>query len=1161
MKNLFIDKRGFRIARFQMLNWGNFENNMPQTFNFYDIMNLLVGESGTGKSTFVDALSYIFLPSINGNRFNIAAGSQRQLCEYVSGRYSAEPKDCHRGANADSYVTILLAVMACGSGFFTAGAVLRFKDSSSLTNANIARYYFIVNEPLSLQDDIFQCNMDFKPRLKARGATIYQEQEDYMIGFYGRIGVSPLAATLFVKLMREKGIKNFSELIREYLFDGLEIIDKRLKILKKNIGEQIDSSVNISVHETISSGYKKLVAVKEDYDRAIQGISDIQESKALVEGCVDHLLCERYGHLLESFSNILQLLDKDIQELTDQEGTLSSRRDAIIIELGSSEVQQSVIRVNHEIQQLREQLVNTKSERQRAFELLPSLQMQQPTSDKEYQSLKESLQEKKMSEEKLLGEFDEKIALTEQGRKEKKVTLDSVKKSIDLLTHANTLISDDMMRCKRYLLDMLKVRGHILADSEMFYLAEAVSFPDEVIDNYKLLSFVNGVYDRYFRVLAISAAYKDAVCGIIQDPASQLCTNGQPLEIVFVYNTSALTYEKRGDILDMMMFNKSLNVDWIKEHVSSCWPDFYICSSREQYDDYVKSKRSCFFNGAYWHEDDAERHIYVHETDNQEDKILFGWNIQSRLRRLEEKRYILQDAYDKLSDDCTKMRVERSTAQRSIERIQTTLDRCHGYEYSRFDVTSIEKTLQQKEERKRQYEHSDEYKRTELLNKEKDALKKQLEELSYKLSRKKVDKESYEKKDSAVRSMQKTVKPLDAATLYQRQRAVLDVVAQRFAKDDEMLLNSDYRRRITNEIRRFFDENIKGIEENIKVIKTTCKKAVSSWFENANRNSIRGTVLDKKRVAAWKKAIEGIEEDISVSDSADLASHQAFEKYLSVALAFSHYIYEKTIKKDYDLDSSTSYGHDISIIPEIRVISDMYNKNKKTLMACLDKTNAILRSIGLSKESEYIEIEMFPRVFAGERQARLTTIKKSVEMLSKLLPLGSSVSLTSSDFLDRLTEILVHIDNILGEKEEYAIYGTDVREWFDFKIKVHNGDDVKVLANKDSGGETVFYGYVILLACVYNTFGLYGDDNAKGLNTIVIDEAFIKMSPSFMNAFCRVCKRMDLQVIAIHPSDKGCNIIGDYMLVNYIFDKRKFSKDYLSFRVQVSDKQKYIIEQ
>jgi len=88
-------RTGFRLHRFEVLNWGTFHKHIwlvpPEGAN-----SLLTGDIGSGKSTLVDGLTTL-LVSPKKIVYNKAAGAdtkERSLRSYVSGYYKSE-KDSH----------------------------------------------------------------------------------------------------------------------------------------------------------------------------------------------------------------------------------------------------------------------------------------------------------------------------------------------------------------------------------------------------------------------------------------------------------------------------------------------------------------------------------------------------------------------------------------------------------------------------------------------------------------------------------------------------------------------------------------------------------------------------------------------------------------------------------------------------------------------------------------------------------------------------------------------------------------------------------------------------------------------------------------------------------------------------------------------------------
>ena len=105
MRNSSIEqpRPDFRLARFQVLNWGTFNGRVwkiePNGENA-----LLTGDIGSGKSTLVDALTTLLVPP-RKIAYNKAAGAEareRSLYSYVRGEYRSISNELTGGAQVDA---------------------------------------------------------------------------------------------------------------------------------------------------------------------------------------------------------------------------------------------------------------------------------------------------------------------------------------------------------------------------------------------------------------------------------------------------------------------------------------------------------------------------------------------------------------------------------------------------------------------------------------------------------------------------------------------------------------------------------------------------------------------------------------------------------------------------------------------------------------------------------------------------------------------------------------------------------------------------------------------------------------------------------------------------------------------------------------------------
>src|SRR5215470_10129936 len=103
---MLFENEQYRMFRLQVFNWGTFSgiHNVPISQRGF----LIVGRSGTGKSTLLDAFSTVLIP-LKWIEFNAAAreadrsGRDRNLVSYLRGAW-AEQKDGDSGEFVTRYL-------------------------------------------------------------------------------------------------------------------------------------------------------------------------------------------------------------------------------------------------------------------------------------------------------------------------------------------------------------------------------------------------------------------------------------------------------------------------------------------------------------------------------------------------------------------------------------------------------------------------------------------------------------------------------------------------------------------------------------------------------------------------------------------------------------------------------------------------------------------------------------------------------------------------------------------------------------------------------------------------------------------------------------------------------------------------------------------------
>ncbi len=132
------ERSGFRLMRLEVFNWGTFNNRVwmlrPDGRNA-----LLTGDIGSGKSTLVDAVTTLLVPS-QRIAYNKAAGAEareRTLRSYVLGHYKSERNEAG-GSGRRLPCAIPIAIRSFW-GYFTMLATTRQSPSLRFSGSRICK--------------------------------------------------------------------------------------------------------------------------------------------------------------------------------------------------------------------------------------------------------------------------------------------------------------------------------------------------------------------------------------------------------------------------------------------------------------------------------------------------------------------------------------------------------------------------------------------------------------------------------------------------------------------------------------------------------------------------------------------------------------------------------------------------------------------------------------------------------------------------------------------------------------------------------------------------------------------------------------------------------------------------------------------------------------
>ncbi len=331
-------RAGFRLQRAEVFNWGTFHGKV-WTLNAGGRNTLLTGDIGSGKSTFVDALTTLLVPS-QKIVYNKAAGAEtreRTLRSYLLGSYKAERGEEGGTSRAvglrdtKGYSVILAHFRNEGyDADVTLAQVFWFRDPQQPPQ----RVHVVADRSLSIIADFsgFGADInDLKKRLRGQpGVEVHDAFKDYQDSFRRRFGIeNAQALELFHQTVSMKAIGNLTDFVRDHMleaFDSRERVDRLLthfEDLNRAHEAVLRAKAQIERLGPLVADCDQLVEVQES---VVQGKADRDALRGWFAGLKAGLLTKR----LENLATDARRLTQRRQSLEEERQHALRRRDSLV---------------------------------------------------------------------------------------------------------------------------------------------------------------------------------------------------------------------------------------------------------------------------------------------------------------------------------------------------------------------------------------------------------------------------------------------------------------------------------------------------------------------------------------------------------------------------------------------------------------------------------------------------------------------------------------------------------------------------------------------------------------------------------------------------------------------------------------------------------------
>lgn len=318
-----IKSPGFRLDHFEVLNWGTFNKRIWRIVTKGENA-LLTGDIGSGKSTLVDALTTLLVPS-NRVTFNKAAGAEtreRSLASYVRGYYKSE-KDNERLAAKS------VALRGIGSYSVILGRFRNEHFNETVTLAQVfwmkddkgqpERFHVVSERELTIARDFSGFGEDIqelKKRLrKLEVVTLHDSFAAYSQDFRRRMGLAAeQALDLFYQTVSMKAVSNITEFVRNHMLEDPYIEPRIIELCR------LFDNLN-AAHEAVikaEAQIARLTPLVENCRNHEVLLASVSESERLRESLAAWIAQRKLGFLAEMITrfhlDILKMEDEAHQQ-------------------------------------------------------------------------------------------------------------------------------------------------------------------------------------------------------------------------------------------------------------------------------------------------------------------------------------------------------------------------------------------------------------------------------------------------------------------------------------------------------------------------------------------------------------------------------------------------------------------------------------------------------------------------------------------------------------------------------------------------------------------------------------------------------------------------------------------------------------------------------
>ena len=1052
---------GFRLQRFEALNWGTFDQR-PWVLNLEGEMALLTGANGSGKSTLVDGLLTLLVPNKKRN-YNQASSmtgkKERDEKSYVQGAYGRTRSEESYGSKPKllrekQTLSVLLAYFcdAGNSQKVTLAQVLWMEDGS------VRKFFAIAAEELAIASHFAQFThiSDLKKRLKASGVEIFEEFIRYSQRFRKLFGLqSEKALDLLNQTVSIKEIGGLNDFVRNHMLEKSNV--------QTTIQELQESYENLTVsHDAIQKARKQLEALTplteeaEKYTQLQQEIAALQSSLAIAPAYFAQRKLELLTQELQTIEQQLTQVQQQQQEVERHLNDKRQQEQRLVVAISQDSIGQRLQELTRDIQQ-RQQEVAAKQHKAGDYNRLAQLLNLPSYSDSAtFYAAREQGDTLKNEIDEVLQTLEAQLDAQKIQRNELQKEQTTLESELESLRKRKSQIPKDNLDVRDRLAEALN-----LSNADLPFVGELLQVRPEARE-------WEGAIERLLRSFGLCILVPESHYRAVNAYVHQTDLRGR----LVYYRVTPLAPNPTQRALDPQQVPHKLDIkddnpefhQWLREQLVRQFS--YVCC--DTLDEFQHEHRAITHTGLTKH--GGERH----EKDDRSPignrrSYILGWNNTDKIKALEAELAILERQLNQVETEIRNLERQRHQHAQQKSSLQdfmnftfTDID-WRPTELNRLQLLEDKQQLEATSDRLRQLEVQLEAVRQEVTH-----LDRQRVELIREIN-------TLETRRQTAQSQQSQCK-----AIIQSSPQLIEAFANRMAttiRRHPMTLDA-----IDQTERKLRDSLQEKINQG-KSKQESSKSAILMRMFNF-RNEFQEVT------AEMGTSLEALDEYLKLKDKIeqdDLPRHERrFKELMTEKVIIAISLFKSSLEKQEEEiqqsinelnESLRRINYTTSTYIEIRCESTRDREIR-------DFRNDLIVCLGnVSRQSFEDNEERFKNI-----QTRLVKRFKEEDRWS-----------------NKVTDVRNWLDFSVSER-----YQTDDME------KEHHTD-----SSGKSGGQKAKLAYTILASAIAYQFGL--DQNnvkAKSFRFVVIDEAFSKSDDDNARYAMELFRNLDLQLLVVTPKDK-----------------------------------------